>query len=137
MSSIRAIRTVTSLQSEVTNTQSAKNYSESMLNFALKCQSQQDVYQLIHTYKECLQSITPVTGLRYYYPLLGINHAVDDTSSPKCKFQLECENEFWGEITIHADCEINDAEIKSNIDDRKNVNRRNSIPHLFIPRLKK
>ncbi|MFK8028218.1 MAG: GGDEF domain-containing protein [Gammaproteobacteria bacterium] len=87
--------------------------SNSVLNYALKFQSQPCIETLIQTYKECIQSILNINGIRYRYPLLNITYSRGSTDTTQCNFHLNTDEEFWGDITIYSKDALTDHEMKN------------------------
>ena len=92
----------------------ASEPKDSMLSFVLKFQSQLNIEGLLHSYNECVNSIHVITGVRYRYPLLGINHSIGNiTRQSHCHFQMENNDEFLGDLTIYHDQTIDKNKLKS------------------------
>ena len=92
----------------------AAESKDSMLSFVLKFQSQLNIEGLLHSYNECVNSIHVITGVRYRYPLLGINHSIGNiTSQSHCHFQMENNDEFLGDLTIYHNQTIDKDKLKS------------------------
>ncbi len=109
----KPIRLIKPLSLEPKAPVSALESTGSVLNYALKFQSQLCVETLIQTYEECIQSILNINGLRYRYPLLGISYSLGITDNTQCNFHLKTDDEFWGDITLYRENGLSDSEMKN------------------------
>ncbi|MDW3094336.1 MAG: GGDEF domain-containing protein [Gammaproteobacteria bacterium] len=110
---IKLIRPLKPANHELTTSVTSSNSTGSVLNYALKFQSQICDKSLIQSYEECINSILNVSGVRYRYPLLGINHSLGITDNAQSNFHLKTDNEFWGDITLYRENEFSDNEMKN------------------------
>lgn len=97
-----------------------------ILNLIKDFQDQTTLENLLKRYLDEMQALIDIEGVQYKYPLLAIDVTYDHSIKPVYSQEIFVNLDFWGEITLGRDIQLN-------IDEIKNVDL---ITALLIPSLK-
>mgnify|MGYP003640987853 CR=1 FL=1 len=113
METNKPIRQISPHNMELETPETLFESTGSVLSYALRFQSQLCIETLLQSYEECIQSLFNIHGIRYRYPLLGATYSLGTTYNAQCNFQLNTNEEFWGDITIYRGKELTESEMKN------------------------
>ena len=97
--------------SQIGVSQRVSGESSAVLQLIYEFHNQLSIQELFNAYVDNIQSTLQVSGIRYRYPLLGIDLDSGNMTHPVCNYHLATEHDVWGDIIVFRNVEFSDEEL--------------------------